>query len=54
MRDKKHKMSRKVRDNLLEKMTDEVAELVLDDNYQQNQALSVAVDRASGQFIHQA
>lgn len=49
-RNAKHKMSRAARDKLLVKMTDEVAALVLDDNYQQNQALSMAEYRAAGQL----
>ncbi len=36
-----HKITLKKRNNLLEKMTDEVAELVLRDNYQQSQGLSL-------------
>ena len=36
-------MTRKQRDKLLEKMTDEVATLVLKDNYDQSQALTMAV-----------
>ncbi len=48
--DAKHKMSRKSRNALLESMTDEVAELVLQDNYQQTQALSVALFRAPAQL----
>ncbi|MGO1119434.1 NAD-glutamate dehydrogenase [Rhodovibrionaceae bacterium A322] len=35
------KLTRKQRDSLLEKMTDEVAELVLRDNYMQSQSLTV-------------
>ena len=46
----KYKMTRKARNTLLEKMTDEVAKLVLKDNYQQTQALSVALSRASVQL----
>ncbi|MBL1146427.1 MAG: NAD-glutamate dehydrogenase [Pseudomonadota bacterium] len=49
-RNTKHKMSRAKRNTLLEKMTDEVGSLVLDDNYQQNQALSMAEYRAAGQL----
>ncbi len=49
-RNTKYKISRKIRNNLLEKMTDEVAKLVLQDNYQQTQALSVALSRASVQL----
>ncbi|TVQ83055.1 MAG: NAD-glutamate dehydrogenase [Micavibrio sp.] len=45
-----NKLTRKKRDKLLYDMTDEVATLVLDDNYQQSQALSLAENRASGQL----
>ncbi len=39
-------MTRKQRDKLLADMTDEVAELVLGDNYGQSQAISIAVSQA--------
>lgn len=41
MRKPKHKMDVKVRNKLLESMTDEVAQLVLRDNYQQAQGISL-------------
>src|SRR3546814_14278077 len=41
------KMTRKERDRLLEKMTDEVAQQCLRDNYLQSQAISVTQDRKS-------
>lgn len=37
----KHKMTRSARDKLLTEMTDDVAALVLNDNYQQTQAISL-------------
>jgi glutamate dehydrogenase len=52
-------MTRKQRDTLLEKMTDEVAALVLKDNYDQSQALTMAVSErtalldAESQLIRQ-
>lgn len=42
MDNKAHKMDLKVRNKLLERMTDDVAELVLRNNYQQVQAVSLA------------
>ena len=40
-------LTRKQRDTLLEKMTDEVAALVLKDNYDQSQALTMAVSEGT-------
>ena len=40
-------MTNKQRNQLLEKMTDEVSELVLRDNYQQTQSISVTQERAA-------
>jgi glutamate dehydrogenase len=40
-------MTRKQRDKLLEEMTDEVADLVLKDNYDQSQALTMAMDEGT-------
>ena len=37
----KHKMDRAARDKILSDMTDDVARLVLNDNYQQTQAISL-------------
>ncbi len=59
MRKPKNKMDLKVRNKLLESMTDEVAQLVLRDNYQQAQGISLmelhAVDNlgAHAQFIEE-
>jgi len=41
MAGEKHRMSLKARDKLLEEMTDDIAELVLRNNYQQSQAISL-------------
>lgn len=46
-------MTRKQRDQLLERMTDEVATLVLRDNYLQTQAISLAERQASSSFDQQ-
>lgn len=43
----KGKLDRKARNKLLESMTDEVAEIVLSDNYLQTQAISLATMQAS-------
>jgi len=42
------------RNNLLSEMTEEVAQLVLRNNYMQTQALALAVDRAPGLIHHHA
>ena len=47
------KISRKQRDKLLEEMTDEVAELVLRDNYQQTQSLTVTHHQGIGRMDEQ-
>jgi glutamate dehydrogenase len=49
---KRQELTLKQRNTLLSGMTEEVAELVLRDNYNQTQALSLAVDRA-GELVHQ-
>lgn len=46
-------MTLKQRNSLLEKMTDEVSELVLRDNYLQSQAISIVEDRALDLLDHQ-
>ncbi len=47
-------MTRKQRDRLLADTTDEVAELVLGDNYGQSQAISIAVSQAPALLAEQA
>ncbi|MBL4805569.1 MAG: NAD-glutamate dehydrogenase, partial [Alphaproteobacteria bacterium] len=54
MRSKEHKMDMKARNKLLEKMTDDVAELVLRNNYQQAQAISLAELQAKDNIQLQA
>ena len=49
-----HKMSSQARDKLLEKMTGQVADLVLRDNYQQTQALSMCIYDAPEQMARTA
>ena len=49
---KTQELTLKQRNSLLSEMTEEVAELVLRDNYDQTQALSLAVDRAT-ELVHQ-
>ncbi len=49
---KRQELTLKQRNTLLSGMTEEVAELVLRDNYNQTQALSLAVDRAR-ELVHQ-
>ncbi len=54
MRSKAHKMDMKSRNKLLEKMTDDVANLVLRNNYQQAQAISLAELQAKDNIQLQA
>ena len=54
MRNKAHKMDMKKRDKLLASMTDEVADLVLRNNYQQSQAISMMQLSAAEMLPEQA
>ncbi len=54
MNSKNHSMDMKARNKLLEKMTDDVAELVLRNNYQQAQAISLAELQAKDNIKLQA
>ncbi len=54
MRNKVHKMDVKKRDKLLASMTDEVADLVLRNNYQQSQAISMMQLQAADMLPEQA
>ncbi len=53
VKNERYKMTRVKRDNLLERMTEEVAALVLNDNYQQAQGISMTEIHAAEHFgIH--